>query len=133
MATMGVPDDVAGYLVRTILTVDGDEHTRLRKLVSRAFTVKRVAALRPRVEEITAALLDDVAAAGAGGAPVDLVEALAYPVPIAVICELVGVPEGDRDRWREFIMTVRPWGKSRSVAAPRMESRLDTPGLMAGS
>ncbi|WP_226360160.1 cytochrome P450 [Pseudonocardia sp. ICBG1142] len=102
MEQMGVPADVADYLLRTILTVDGAEHTRLRRLVSRAFTVRRVAALRPRVEEITAALLDQVAAAGAGGAPVDLVEALAYPLPITVICELVGVPEADRAQWHEW-------------------------------
>ncbi|MEV1291492.1 cytochrome P450 [Pseudonocardia sp. NPDC049635] len=98
----GVPDDLAVYLLRTILTVDGDDHTRLRKLVSRAFTVRRVQALRPRVEQITAGLLDDIAAAGARGAPVDLVEAFGYPLPITVICELVGVPEPDRAQWHDW-------------------------------
>ncbi|NWJ74005.1 cytochrome P450 [Pseudonocardia sp. ICBG1122] len=119
MTAMGVPDDVAGYLLRTILTVDGAEHTRLRKLVSRAFTVKRVAALRPRVEEITAALLDDVAAAGAGGAPVDLVEALAYPLPITVICELVGVPVSERAQWHEWGAVLTTMDRERTGPALR--------------
>ncbi|MBC3193611.1 cytochrome P450 [Pseudonocardia sp. C8] len=95
---LGLDDDLAGYLIRNILTTDGAEHTRLRKLVSRAFTVKRVQALRPRVEEITARLLDDIAAAGR----VDLVEAFSYPLPITVICELVGVPEAQRPQWHEW-------------------------------
>ncbi|MBP2366135.1 cytochrome P450 family protein [Pseudonocardia parietis] len=99
---LGVPEDLAEYLMRNILTTDGADHTRLRKLVSRAFTVKRVSALRPRVEEITARLLDDITAAGAGGRPVDLVEAFGYPLPIAVICELVGVPEPERAQWHEW-------------------------------
>ncbi|WP_224389797.1 cytochrome P450 [Pseudonocardia sp. ICBG1293] len=119
MARMGVPDDVADYLLRNILTVDGAEHTRLRTLVSRAFTVRRVAALRPRVEEITSALLDRVAAAGAGGAPVDLVEALAYPLPITVICELVGVPEADRAQWHEWGEVLTTMDRERTGPALR--------------
>ncbi|MBN9734946.1 MULTISPECIES: cytochrome P450 [unclassified Pseudonocardia] len=97
-AFLGLPPDV-DYLGRGLLTRDGADHSRLRKLVSRAFTVRRVNGLRPRVETITERLLDDVASAGADGSAVDLVTALARPLPIAVICELVGVPEDDRDRW----------------------------------
>ncbi|MEJ8281838.1 cytochrome P450 family protein [Pseudonocardia spirodelae] len=119
MAQMGVPDDVAAYLLRTILTTDGAEHTRLRKLVSRAFTVKRVQGLRPRVEQITAALLDEIAAAGAGGTPVDLVEALAYPLPITVICELVGVPEPERAQWHEWGHVLTTMDRERTPAALR--------------
>ncbi|SFN69589.1 hypothetical protein SAMN05216207_101970 [Pseudonocardia ammonioxydans] len=99
---LGVPDDLVDYLLHNILTTDGADHTRLRKLVSRAFTVKRVQGLRPRVEEITAGLLDDLADAGADGRPVDIVEKLGYPLPITVICELVGVPEPDRPQWHEW-------------------------------
>ncbi|WP_224392440.1 cytochrome P450 [Pseudonocardia sp. ICBG1293] len=98
---IGLPEDLE-LLRRPMLGRDGEDHARLRRLVSRAFTVRRVNGLRPRVEAIVTGLLDEVAAAGADGTPVDLVEMLAYPVPIAVICELVGVPEGDRGRWREF-------------------------------
>ncbi|RZT84927.1 cytochrome P450 [Pseudonocardia sediminis] len=95
---IGIPADL-DFLGRGLLTRDGADHARLRKLVSRAFTVRRVNELRPRVEAITEGLLDDVAAAGAGGATVDLVATFAYPLPIAVICELVGVPEDRRAAW----------------------------------
>jgi hypothetical protein len=98
MEAMGVPADLVHYLTDSIISADGADHTRLRKLVSRAFTVRRVANLRPRVEEITADLLDALAAAEQ---PVDLVEAFAYPLPITVICELVGIPEADRAGWHE--------------------------------
>lgn len=93
---IGVPRDLTGYLTHSILDADGADHTRLRKLVSRAFTVRRVAELRPRVEAITEALLDGLEAR------VDLIEAFAYPLPITVICELVGVPEADRPAWRKW-------------------------------
>jgi cytochrome P450 len=97
MEIMGVPADLAEYLSESILGSDPPDHTRLRKLVSRTFTVRRVTELRPRVEQIAAGLLDDLAAAGRG--PVDLVEGFAYPLPITVICELVGIPEADRPAW----------------------------------
>ncbi|MBW0105877.1 cytochrome P450 [Pseudonocardia sp. KRD291] len=102
MAKLGLPDEMADYLAQNILNSDGADHTRLRKLVSRAFTVRRVSELRPRVEEIAATLLDDLAAAGAGGTPVDLVEAFSYPLPITVICELVGIDEPERAQWHRW-------------------------------
>jgi cytochrome P450 len=76
--------------------LDPPEHTRLRRLVAQAFTARRVAGLRPRVEALTAALLDDLVAAGP---PADLVAGFALPLPITVICELLGVPVADRDRF----------------------------------
>ncbi|WP_224392435.1 cytochrome P450 [Pseudonocardia sp. ICBG1293] len=101
MTTLGLPPELA-HLGRGLLVRDGADHARLRRLVSRAFTVRRVAGLRPRVEELTADLLDDVAAAGADGSPVDLVAAVFHELPIAVICELVGVPVEQRGLWREL-------------------------------
>jgi cytochrome P450 len=80
---------------RHMLTVDPPDHTRLRRLVSAAFTPRRVEALRPRVQAIVDDLLDDIAAAGPD-AQVDLVPAFAFPLPFTVICELLGVPEPDR-------------------------------------
>ncbi|MEU2910863.1 cytochrome P450 [Streptomyces massasporeus] len=79
--------------VRNMFTAYGTEHTRLRTLVSKAFTARRTAALRPRIEEITGALLDRVTKAGADGLPVDLREEFCYPLPIQVIGELLGLPE----------------------------------------
>ncbi|MBF6228868.1 cytochrome P450 [Nocardia abscessus] len=78
--------------VDNMFTAYGSEHRRLRKLVAPAFTHRRTAALRPRIEAITAALLDQLAATPRGTA-VDLREGYAYPVPIQVITELMGVPE----------------------------------------
>ncbi|MFE3251492.1 cytochrome P450 [Streptomyces sp. NPDC059209] len=79
--------------VQGMTTADGDDHRRLRSLVSKAFTTRRVEALRGRVEEVTAELLDGLEAAGAkdGGHAVDLREHFALPLPMGVICELLGV------------------------------------------
>jgi cytochrome P450 len=79
-----------------MLLNDPPVHTRLRKLVVKAFTVRRVAALRPRVETIAATLLSALAT----GHPVDLVAGYAVPLPTAVICELLGVPVADHDRFQ---------------------------------
>jgi cytochrome P450 len=109
MEQFGIPPDLAGYLAETILVSDGATHTRLRKLVSRAFTVRRVAELRPAVERITKGLLDRLADTAPG--PVDLVERFAYPLPITVICDLVGIPERDRPAWHAWgqaLVSMRP-------------------------
>lgn len=102
MAQLGLPAEMTDHLAQNILNADGADHTRLRRLVARAFTVRRVSELRPRVEEITESLLDALAAAAAGGAPVDLVEAFSYPLPITVICELVGIDEPERAQWHRW-------------------------------
>ncbi len=83
----------------SMLHQDPPEHTRLRKLVVRAFSARRVDALRPRVQEITDALLDELARRPG---PVDLVEHFAFELPITVICELVGAPVRDRKLFRDW-------------------------------
>ncbi len=83
----------------SILGMDPPEHSRLRKLVAKAFTARHVEALRPRVQQIIDELIDAMIATGA---PVDLAESLSWPLPIAVICELLGVPFADRDRFRAW-------------------------------
>jgi cytochrome P450 len=80
---------------RHMLAVDPPDHTRLRRLVSSAFSMRRVEALRPRVQAIVDDLLDHLADRDPE-APVDLVADFAFPLPFTVICELLGVPEGDR-------------------------------------
>lgn len=72
---------------------DDPEHAAQRRLVTADFMIKRVEAMRPRIQEITDGLIDDILA---GPKPVDLVEALALPLPSLVICELLGVPYADR-------------------------------------
>jgi cytochrome P450 len=81
-----------------MILADPPDHTRLRRLVSRSFTLRRVAALRPRVEEIAAALLDRLPEGG----ECDLMAEFAVPLPVLVICELLGVPTRDRDRFRAW-------------------------------
>ncbi|WP_406504798.1 cytochrome P450 [Streptomyces sp. NBC_00212] len=93
LAMLDIPREFYPYVSESVLDIDGERHARVRGLVSRAFTVRRVNELRPRVEAITSGLLDGL------GDDVDLISAFAYPLPIAVICELVGVPEADRELW----------------------------------
>ncbi|WP_443072558.1 cytochrome P450 family protein [Streptomyces sp. RPT161] len=83
-----------------MLNSDPPDHARLRKLVVREFTARRVQGLAPRVQEITDGLLDAMLAAPDGRA--NLVEALSFPLPIAVICELLGVPMLDRAAFRDW-------------------------------
>lgn len=80
---------------RHMLTVDPPDHTRLRRLVSAAFSTRRVEALRSYIQTITDDLLDDIAGQGPDN-PIDLVAAFAFPLPFTVICELLGVPQSDR-------------------------------------
>jgi cytochrome P450 len=97
-----VPDEMTAYLNTHMLNADPPDHTRLRKLVSKGFTARRVAGLRPRVEAITASLLDAAGPRLAAGDTVDLIEAFAFPLPVTVICELLGVPARDQDQFREW-------------------------------
>jgi cytochrome P450 len=76
-----------------MILLDPPDHTRLRRLVARAFTPRRTAELRPRIEALAAGLLDALPT----GEPVDLLATYAVPLPMAVICELLGVPGTDRD------------------------------------
>lgn len=78
------------------LFLDPPDHTRLRRLVSQAFTARRVERLRPSVERLVADLLDGV------GEELEVVEGLAYPLPLAVIADLLGVPREDTSRLREW-------------------------------
>ncbi|MEU1663807.1 cytochrome P450 [Streptomyces sparsogenes] len=82
-----------------ILTMDPPDHTRLRTLVAKAFTVHQVEKLRPSVRRLTHGLLDELEAAGP---PADLVDRYALPIPVGVICRLLGVPEEDRPKFRTW-------------------------------
>ncbi|MEV5613935.1 cytochrome P450 [Streptomyces sp. NPDC052225] len=88
----------ASDIGRHLLFADPPEHGRLRSLVTREFTPRRVAALAPRIQKITDELLDDMVPRGSA----DLIAALAFPLPFVVICELLGVPDIDRDRFRRM-------------------------------
>lgn len=85
---------------RSLVGSDPPDHTRLRRLVSRAFTPRAVAGWRPRIEAIAAELLDRALAPGDG--TIDLVPTLAAPLPVLVICELLGVPAAERERFQRW-------------------------------
>ncbi|MBR1222027.1 cytochrome P450 [Bradyrhizobium sp. U87765 SZCCT0131] len=103
---------------RSMLFMDPPDHTRLRGLVVRAFTPKRIEDLRVRAEAITTGLLDDIAAAD--GATVNLIDAFAYPLPVRIICALLGIPEADEVRFAEW---------SRGLARSVDPSALRTPEI----
>jgi cytochrome P450 len=95
-----VPEHCLKYL-RTMQEMDGPEHARLRRLVSPSFTARRAAEFRPRITRIVDTLLDELAER-ADGDTVDLLAHFARPLPIEVICELVGIPPEDRATWRTY-------------------------------
>ena len=95
----GAPSRDAGG-DRSMLFLNPPDHTRIRSLVSRAFTPRRVEQLRASIETMTSALLDDLAASGGG----DLMARLAFPLPANVISELVGIPRSERDWLRPLIL-----------------------------
>ncbi len=90
------------YVSRRMHNFDPPDHTRLRSLVTKAFTVRRVEALRPHIQVIADRLLERID----GAKTIDVLAALAHPLPSLVICEMLGVPESDRPRfsgWTEDI------------------------------
>ncbi len=91
----------ACYVGKAMLSHDPPEHTRLRRAVARAFTPRAVEAMRPRVVEKVNGLLDEVTAGGRR--EFDLANEVAYRVPIAIVCELIGVPAEHHDRFRNLI------------------------------
>jgi cytochrome P450 len=82
---------------RSILNLDPPDHTRLRRLAAQAFTARKIAALRPMIERTADELLTALAAQEP---PADVIEHFAFPLPTAVMCEILGVPFADRDRFR---------------------------------
>jgi cytochrome P450 len=116
---------------RHMLTVDPPDHTRLRRLVSAAFSPRRVEALRPRIQTITDDLLDDIAIHGADSR-IDLIRTFAFPLPFTVICELLGVPQRDRAALGEgFTKLLVPTSTPTEYAAAKDAS--DTVVAMLGA
>lgn len=84
----------------SMMSMDGDRHARLRRIVSGAFSTGRIAAMASHVERLTDQYLDEIAAHGPGA---DLVARLAAPLPLAVLCSLLGVPSEDSARFRDRV------------------------------
>jgi cytochrome P450 len=96
------PDEAQERGAHSILNVDPPDHTRLRRLVSKAFTPKMVQSLRPRIEVLVGEALDAMASRGKA----DLISDLAFPLPFTVISEMLGMPEGNRDEVRGWSHTL---------------------------
>lgn len=93
-----LPAEIRASMGSHMLRMDGADHTRLRRLVSPVFTARRVEKLRPMIQKKVGDLLDALASAENP----DVIHDLAYPLPMQVICELLGVPLADRDRFRPW-------------------------------
>jgi cytochrome P450 len=98
--------------MESVLNLNPPEHGRIRSLISRVFTPRRVAALEPAIAGMTSRLLDNIAERGAGGGAVEFMHDFAFLLPVTVICELMGIPEEDREGFRPIasalIATLEP-------------------------
>lgn len=92
------PSEAGQLFASSLITTDPPRHRQLRSLVTQAFTPKAVDALAPRISGLTDELLEGIASRGSA----DLIEALAYPLPVIVISELMGIPAEDRDRFKQW-------------------------------
>lgn len=107
------PSETGQLFAASLINTDPPRHRQLRSLVTQAFTSRAVEALAPRIAALTEELLDPVVPAGS----TDLIEQLAYPLPVIVIAELMGIPAADRDRfkqWSDVIVSQSPDDEHRS-------------------
>jgi cytochrome P450 len=102
-------------LIQNMLTTDPPDHTRLRSLVSKAFTPRMIEQLRPRIQQITNELLDTVQEQGR----MDLITDFAYPLPITVISEMLGIPAADRQQFRTWTQAFVNMSKTPGQEAAR--------------
>lgn len=105
---------------KSILGLDPPEHTRQRKIVAGTFTARRMRELSPRVAAIAGELIDQMVAAGP---PADLVSSFSLPLPVRVICDMLGVPASDQDRfhaWSDIL--VGDWSRDEGDMTAAMEA-----------
>ncbi|WP_049574345.1 cytochrome P450 family protein [Streptomyces sp. SBT349] len=120
---VGIPGERGANVMTHLLNIDPPDHTRLRRLVAKAFTPRRVAAFEPRVRALADRLVDGFAARGRA----DLIDEFAFPLPVYAICDMLGVPAEDQDDFRDWAgMMLHTAGKRGGVgrAVKRMRGYL---------
>lgn len=127
VAANGEPDDFDVPMNEVVLLfIDPPDHTRLRGLVSKAFTPKVVAQLRPRIEQIVDERLDAVMARG--DSRMDVVTDLAYPLPVLIICELLGVPAEEHTTFQSWSRELATSIDPDPLIAPEQRERISVAG-----
>ncbi|MEU4262971.1 cytochrome P450 [Streptomyces argenteolus] len=114
------------YQAGNLLSYDGPEHSRLRRMLTGSFTTRRARELRPQIEGVVESALDTVAQAGPGA---DLVKHFCTPIPTLVICELLGVPYADREDFQRRTAVALDFNTSREV---QMRQAAEMEAYMAG-
>ncbi|EPH39255.1 putative Cytochrome [Streptomyces aurantiacus JA 4570] len=110
----------------SMMSMDGSEHARLRKTVTGAFTARKMAAMAPGIEKLTDRYLDALEAAGPGA---DIMEHLGTPLPLDVLCQLLGVPLEDSERFRGWVEVL--FDISASTPQEKGRKRLELSAYMA--
>jgi cytochrome P450 len=125
-AVLGDPHTFSSDLsaLQTLATMDPPRHTQLRRLVARAFTQKLMASLEPSIAAITQDLLDRVAPQGR----MDVIADLAFPLPVTVIAELLGLPAEDRGRFKEWSVPAIKVAESELYRQPPAQEHVDAVG-----
>jgi cytochrome P450 len=103
---------------RLLLFMDGEEHDRIRDLVSRVFTPRSIEGRRGRIQQIVDSWLDEAVASGRS---MDLIEHFAYPIPLVVICEMLGVPDQDLEQFHEWAYDFARRGDVSDITPERIE------------
>ncbi|MDQ0756597.1 cytochrome P450 [Arthrobacter sp. B3I4] len=118
------PSGTGQLFAASLITTDPPRHRQLRSLVTQAFTPKAVDALAPRISSLTGELLDAISARGTA----DLIKELAYPLPVIVISELLGIPAEDRDRFKRWSDAIVSQSQAGSVNADHEATNLEMTG-----
>jgi cytochrome P450 len=103
-------------VAQSIMSMDGPEHTRLRRIIAKSFSSRQIAQMAPLIESLADGYLDRLAA---HGSPADLIEGLATPLPLAVLCSLLGVPEKDIDQFKDRVTVLFDI----SASSPKVKAR----------
>jgi cytochrome P450 len=108
-----------------MLFMDPPDHTRLRGLVQQAFTPRMVEQIRPRAQQLVDEMID---AAIARGGTIDLIDQLAYPLPVTIICELLGVPVSDHARFAEWSRSLSRAVDPSPIRSAELEAEIEVAG-----